>query len=57
MTKKAKNRRLTGATIPTDGSKLYAHMCAVRLAKQVVQEIGPQPNSTPLKKKRRRTGT
>ena len=56
MTKKAKNQRLTGTTIPTEGSKLYAHMYAVRLAKQVAQEIGPQSNSTPRKKKRRRTG-
>ena len=54
MTKKPKTQR--GTTIPTEGSKLYAHMYAVRLAKQVAQEIGPQPNSTPQKKKRRRTG-
>ena len=58
MTKKAKNQRLTGTTIPTDGSKLYAHMYAVRLAKQVAQEIdSPRPNSTPRKKKPRRTAT
>ena len=58
MTKKAKNQRMTGTTIPTEGSKLYAHMYAVRLAKQVAQEIGsPRPNSTPPKKKRRGTGT
>jgi hypothetical protein len=56
MTKKPKNQPLTGTTIPTEGSKLYAHMYAVRLAKQVAQETGsPQPNSTPRKKKRRRT--
>ena len=58
MTKKTKNERLAGTTIPTEGSKLYAHMYAVRLAKQVAHEIGsPRPNSTQRQKKTRRTGT